>query len=130
MYICINVAHGMKKFLTSNLDFIGMATSLLCAVHCSILPILLGFGLLNGLVWTQSAWMEGLILSISLIIASLSLIKSYQSHKSAKPLLICLIGFVLFGTAHVAGHGFHMVLATLGGTLIAAAHLINWRLSR
>ena len=118
-----------NQFVGLHLDFVGFSASLLCAVHCAALPFLLSLAPLAGLQFLENPWIEYTIILVSFFVASYALVHGYRRHhRKALALIIVTIGFFFIG----AGHLLHMewtevVFTSCGGTLIATAHLINWR---
>ena len=118
--------------LSEPLDFVGFSASLLCAIHCGALPILLAFVPMAGVRFLTDPWVEYVMIVTSLIIASLSLIHGYRKHhQQASGLWVAGVGFALIFAGHgLAYEGAEIVFTTLGATLIAVAHLINLKLVR
>lgn len=114
-------------------DRIGATASLLCAVHCAVLPFvlallpLLGLGFLAG-----HAFERGFVL-FAATLASVALVHGYRRHRRRLPLLLAVPGLILL----VAGIcvdldtaiTLHTLMVTSGGTLVACAHLVNLRLT-
>ncbi len=119
------------KFFGFNWDFLGFMASLACALHCSMLPLLLAAGALGGLAWLEHPIVEAFFIAVSLIVASWSLINSYvHRHRNLTALVTVVLGFVLIIAGRFVEGGAEMLLTTLGGITIAMAHVINWRLVR
>lgn len=118
-----------QQFLSINLDFIGFSASLLCAIHCAALPFLLTLVPLTGLQILSNPWVEYSIIIFSFIIASSSLIHGYRRHHHIIiPLIVVFAGFVLIGMGHsLEGEWPEIVFTPIGATIIAIAHLINWK---
>lgn len=123
---------GKRGFVGKlNLDFLGMSASLLCAVHCSVLPLLLTVGLVGGFSWLEHPAVEVTFIICSLMLAWLSLLPGWRrGHGRIEPILIMLVGFGLIVLAHVLHEQYEGLLMTLGGLAIAIAHFLNWRLSK
>ncbi|MEM6642639.1 MAG: MerC domain-containing protein [Bacteroidota bacterium] len=119
-----------NQFVGFHLDFIGFTASMLCALHCAALPLLLTLGPLAGLQFLDNPWIEYTIIIISLIIATSSLLSSYREHhRKPLALMIAILGFVLIGLGRLEGPEWaESVLTSCGGSLIAVAHLVNWNL--
>lgn len=115
-----------------NLDALGISASLLCAVHCSLLPVLLTLGALGGLSWMRHPLVEAVFIGLSLILAVASLFPSWRkAHGRLEPIGLVLLGFGLIIGSHLLhAHHHEPALMTIGGVLIAFAHLINWKLLR
>ncbi len=120
----------MEEKYRSKADFIGMAVAILCAIHCSILPIAIAYGVISSSTHLEHTAVEFIFLIVSFSIAFISLWYSYKkTHKNKRPLLIASLGFFIFllGLANFAHQ--HIILTTAGGICIAFSHFVNWRLS-
>jgi hypothetical protein len=114
-----------------NLDMLGISASVLCAVHCSLLPVLLTVGALGGLSWLRHPLVEVVFIMLSLLLAFFSLLPSWRkAHGRLEPILLMLAGFACIVLSRLLGEGLEPALMTIGGLTIAAAHLLNWRLMR
>lgn len=121
-----------NNFLSINKDFFGFLASMLCAVHCAALPLILTVSAFSGLSFLGNHMIEFVFLGISLIIATWSLIPSYtRHHRNIKPLVIVAIGFAFLISSRFLPHGFaeHFITA-IGGCIVAVSHIINWKLSK
>jgi len=131
MYICTSVANIMKQFISANIDFFGFLNSFLCAIHCAIFPLLISLGLLESLFWIEHFWLEMVFLFFSIFFASLSLIKSYKSHKRVEALLMVALGLGCLFVGLNLGHSvIQTVIMTMGGVIIASAHIVNFFFNR
>lgn len=120
-------------------DRIGFAASMLCAIHCAAMPVLLAlvptFGLGVG-GWID---IDQAVVVFATLLAAATLTIGWRRHRAfrAWSLLIpalLLLWFGAFGPyhAHGAGQAFgwlHVGPMVLGGVLLAAAHLTNMRLT-
>lgn len=122
----------MNKYLPNiNLDFLGFSASMLCAIHCAVLPFVMTIGMLSGLSWLNEPWVEISFICISIVLAALSLYPTYKKkHENVKPIQIALVGFLLLFISRIAGHGsmYEVIPIVIGGILIAISHVINWQL--
>lgn len=118
-----------SKFISINADFAGFMASMLCAIHCAALPFVLTLGTLSNLAWLEHGLIEVVFITLSIVIASWSLLRSYfLHHRSMQAILLVAAGFaVIIGSRFVNGDGEHW-LTMAGGLIIAAAHTLNWRL--
>ena len=116
-----------KATLFKKLDLAGMILSGLCALHCSLIPLIILLGMGTGLRWVMSHEIEMTFLFVSFAIASLSLIYGYfRFHRRAVVILLAILGFVFF----VIGHEFlpflpKIILTSFGGVCILFAHYLN-----
>lgn len=120
-------------------DRIGFAASMLCAIHCAAMPLVLAllptFGLgLGGWIDIDQA-----VVVFASVLAAATLTIGWRRHRAFRawrlliPALL-LLWFGAFGPFHAHGieqaHGWlHVGLMVLGGVLLATAHLTNMRLT-
>ncbi len=110
------------------LDHFGIGVAVLCAIHCALLPVIITMLPMFGLRFLAHPLLEMGIIMLSLIIALASLGKSWRVHRRWLPSAIVIIGFVLILTGHFdATEATEWIFLTAGSTLVAAAHLVNWR---
>lgn len=116
------------RFISAHLDFLGFSASFLCAIHCMAMPLVLSMGLAGALPWIDNHFLEwGLIVS-TFIIAGWSLVRSYKDHQQIKPIALAATGFMIILAVHFLHGALEHYLAAVGGTAIAYAHFVNWRL--
>lgn len=89
----------MRKQVVHWLDTLGFSLSFLCAIHCVLFPLLIIALPLIGLSFLLDSFYEKMFLTFSLILASISLILGYLTHKSFKAIKIYFIAssFLLIG---------------------------------
>jgi hypothetical protein len=122
-YICM-----MKGKI--NWDALGIATSLACAIHCAILPLMLGTIPILGINIVNNEGFEYLMIFLALAIGAYSLWHGYKKHHhSLTPLLIFLTGIGLLFAKQV-WHTLQYWLLPLAVILIIAAHLLNYKSCR
>jgi hypothetical protein len=115
-------------------DSLGSVGALLCAVHCALLPVALvllpmvGFGIL-----ASPAFERGFVLfATGLAVASLwnghLRHRRYRAMAVLAPGLAALWAGILVPAIH---HSLlvHALAMSIGGTLVAVAHLVNLRLT-
>ena len=113
-------------------DGLAIGTSALCLVHCLALPV--AAAALPSLTALAGApdWLHAVLLTFALPTSLAALLLGYLRHGAVLPMLSGAIGLGLMG----AGLAFHEIrlaetgLTVAGTTLLAAAHLGNWRLRR
>jgi len=121
---------GLRKFL----DRFGATGSLICAVHCAVLPAVLAVAPALGLSFWLSDGVEATIVIFVTVLGLFSLIWGYLRHRALKALLLLVPGLVLLwaGLLHPELHHSrvpHAVVMTLGGVLVGLAHVVNLRLN-
>ncbi|HRO09198.1 MAG TPA: MerC domain-containing protein [Saprospiraceae bacterium] len=118
-----------QSFLQRYPDFAGMFTSLLCAVHCSAVPVLISMGALGSSTWLHNHAFDWVVIGIGIIIAGYSLVGAYfRKHRNIRPLLLASAGFVLLLIGMAEHHGWMLIFSVLGGITVAYAHLQNHKL--
>lgn len=117
----------LNRFFGLNFDFAGALTASVCAIHCTIFPILLSLGFTTNT--THSHIFDFTLMSIGVAIAGYVLVKDYRNtHKNSIPLLIAAIGFIVLFIG-IESHGQFFLLNIVGGIMIVTSHLLNWKLS-
>jgi hypothetical protein len=112
-----------------NLDVLGIGASMICAVHCAVLPLLMAVLPLLGLEVLKNEKLEYGLLSFTLLVGCTSLFRGYRYHHHyLKPLLLFALGFVLLLAGHfLAAHYWEPVLVSAGALLVIIAHVWNQR---
>lgn len=110
-------------------DRVGATASLLCAVHCMLLPFVLALLPLIGLEFLAGHTFERIFVACAAVLASTSILVAYRRHRHPQALFLMVPGIVLllFGVAinldvHVLVHTASVVT---GGLLVASAHVTN-----
>ena len=118
----------------SRADRIGLTASLLCALHCALLPLAIvllpSLGIATAL---GDNFEEGFVVFATLL-GLFTLVSGYRRHRAVRALRLLLPGLailwlgVLYEPLH---HSLwpHALAMTLGGTLVGLAHLANLRLT-
>jgi hypothetical protein len=116
-------------------DKLAIGFSMVCVVHCLVLPILLillppfsGLFALDDEMFHQ--WMLYAVLPISIA----ALIMGYLHHRSFKVFVVGSIGLVLIILSTTLGHDVlgdtgEVVISILGSMIIAYGHFRNYQLS-
>ena len=119
----------MKFLVRFSPDSAGFFTSMLCAIHCSVVPVMVSMGLLSSQTWLHSHVLDWLVIGLGLIIASYSLVGDFiKKHRNYLPLSVVASGFILLLTGMIDHDGWMVIFSVIGGMLVATAHLINYRL--
>lgn len=123
--------------LSRRADRFGFAVSLLCAIHCALLPVAIvllpSLGLSLGVATLASdRFEEGFVLFATLF-GLFTLVMGYRRHRVVRALGLLVPGLALLwvGVLYPPLHHSvlpHAVAMTIGGTLVGLAHLANLRL--
>jgi hypothetical protein len=116
-------------FSVPNLDRLGMIASLGCAVHCALMPLVLG--VLPAVFHEER--LEWALVGVSAGLGVGSLVRGYRRHRTVLALCVLGLGLALLVTGRFveeAGGDGGVALVVLGGVVVAFSHFLNHRLSR
>ena len=118
----------------SLLDRFGAVGSLLCALHCALLPLVIAVLPSLGIAaWLGDDFERGFVLFATML-GLFSVVWGYRRHGAVRALGLLLPGLatlwigVLYDPLHHALVP-HAIAMTFGGTLVGMAHLANLRLN-
>jgi len=116
----------------TTIDIIALTSSLLCAIHCAAIPILLSFTSLSSLHFLGNPYIEWTFIALGIVFVFVSLWPSYKKyHHKTKPLVFAAIGFAVIAIGRFEFTELWEVSNTVvGATLVSVAHYINWKLLR
>ena len=116
--------------LQVNWDTLGIATSLVCAIHCAVLPLLLTSLPLFGVNIIHNSFFEGGMIALAFLIGSLALFHGYRRHHHRSlPLLIFATGFTFLVLKELS-LSYEVVLLVPAVSFILTAHYLNYRFCR
>jgi hypothetical protein len=111
-------------------DFIGIGASIVCAVHCAVLPLFLSGLSLFGVNIIHNFWFESGMIALAFVIGTLSLRHGFKRHhRSLVPFLLFSAG-MLFLFAKQYWHNYELILLPFAIILIISAHIFNFRFTR
>lgn len=101
--------------------------SLLCAIHCMAMPILIATVSLAGMQFISNPFYEVLVILGSMLLAIIALFSSYSNHKNINPILIFGLSlFLVIPGLLIHNHN----LVALGSVFSAVALFYNWHVNR
>ncbi|GGK01292.1 MerC domain-containing protein [Luteimonas terricola] len=117
----------------SRADRIGFAASFVCALHCALVPLALA--LMPTLGLSVGGWVDidQAVTVFATLLGTTTLAIGYRRHRVFHAWMLLFPGLALvwigaFSPLH--DHGMlHAGLMTVGGLMIAGAHLLNLRLT-
>ncbi|MCR9228271.1 MAG: MerC domain-containing protein [Flavobacteriaceae bacterium] len=120
------------KIKTPTFDIIALTSSLICAIHCAAVPIVLSFSSLSSLHFLHHPFIEWSFIGLGVVFVFVSLWPSYRKvHYSPKPLIFAAIGFGLIALGRLDLNEAWEIINTVGGALVVSlAHFVNWKLLR
>ncbi len=116
---------------------VGVWTSLICAIHCTILPLLMILVPTTGVYLFINETFEFVLLGISLLFNITNVCFGYRQHKSNKAVAVLAFGIFSFVVGrlmhhHSEDHKIHFdifnILMISGGLLMALSSFINDKL--
>ena len=106
----------------------GIATSLACAIHCALLPILLSTLPVFGINIIHNSFFEWGMIVLAFLVGSYSLFHGFiKHHRSWIPVLIFSTGFCFLVLKQFYSPVEYLFLF-IAVTLIIGAHFYNYRL--
>lgn len=120
---------------SSLLDITGVCLSVLCAIHCTLGPLLILFVPALGGIFANESFHLGLFLAI-VPVAGFTFLRCYKKHKSKGTLALAFFAILLLFSGLIAGQYSHScchenswehVLTLAGSVSIVVAHVLNIR---
>ena len=127
-YLCFKLRVMFKSFFQWNADSAGFFASLLCAIHCSAIPILISLGLMSSGSWMHNHLFDWIIIGFGFIMAGYAIVGDYlKKHRKIQPLLFAIAGFAFLIIGMIEHHGWMLIFSVTGGLLVATSHVLNFR---
>jgi hypothetical protein len=107
-------------------DWLGIACSGLCVIHCAA-PLLLAFfgSSLAAFALFGAEWLHVLLVLLVPAIALWSLLPSLRRHGRRAPVVLAAAGVPLLVAAVILGHALEAPLSIAGGLVMISAHALN-----
>lgn len=110
-----------------NWDAAGIATSILCAIHCALLPLILTSLPLMGINIIHNGTFEWVMIGLAFLIGAYSLSHGYRRHHhSLKPIALFAIGFFFLAAKQFTTY--HLAFLSIAVIGMISAHYLNFRL--
>lgn len=114
----------------SRLDVIGIGASLVCAVHCVVLPFFISSLPFLGIELLRNMVVETLIIGLSLVVGCRALLTGYRRrHGRLWPVLLFATGMMVLmsDTIWITATTLDMLGKALAAGCIITAHVFNWK---
>ncbi len=124
----------MKNY-QSVMDKLAITFSLICAIHCLVLPIVLAvFPLLSALSCEEGFFHQTMLYFV-IPTSCISLVMGCWKHKNMLVLLCGVSGLIILTFAALYGHELlgcngERIESVIGSVMIAIGHINNYRLCR
>jgi len=116
--------------LKTNWDFFGIATSVGCAIHCAILPLIVTTLPIFGINIIHNSYFEWGMIALACFVGAYSLFHGYvKHHRNTYPVIIFCIGAVFLILKQFFSNQEYLFLV-LAVFFIISAHLLNFRYCR
>jgi hypothetical protein len=111
-----------------NWDAMGIATSLACAIHCALLPILLSSLPIFGINIIHNSFFEWGMIGLAFMVGSYSLFHGFfKHHRNWLPVIIFSAGFIFLVLKQLfPAHEYWFLFIAV--SMIISAHYYNYRL--
>ena len=111
-----------------NWDALGIATSVACAIHCALLPILMTTLPIFGINIIHNLFFEWGMIALAFFVGSYSLFHGYiKHHRSFMPVLIFSFGFIFLVLKQFFVQ-YEIPFLLIAVAFIISAHFYNYRL--
>jgi hypothetical protein len=114
----------------STWDAIGISASLICAIHCILLPLFLSSLPFLGIELLKNVVFEDMTVLISLVVGSWALYLGYRKkHRKSWPVLLFALGMIalLVSNSLFREQPPEKYLKFLAASCIIVAHSFNWK---
>ena len=116
--------------LNINWDALGITTSIACAIHCAVLPLVLTSLPVFGMNIIDNVFFEYFMIALAFVIGAWSLSHGYRKHHHRLlPLAFFTVGMLLL-LAKQVWHQVHLLLLVPAVIAILSAHFVNFRFCR
>ena len=113
-----------------NWDALGITTSVACAIHCAVLPLILTSLPVLGINIIHNVVFEYFMITMAFLIGLHALVHGYQKHHHNKtPIIIFCTGILLLLCKQV-WHSWELWFLVPAVPCVITAHYINYRLLR
>jgi hypothetical protein len=110
-----------------NYDALGIATSVACAIHCAVLPLILSSLPLFGMNIINNTGFEYTMIFIALCVGLYSLWHGYKKHHhSTRPIILFTLGISLLFLKQVY-HEYLLIFLVPAVISIVSAHWLNYQ---
>jgi hypothetical protein len=112
------------------LDRAGMSASLVCAVHCAVLPLLLAALAAVGLAWLDSAWVGWTMVVFAAVVALRAHRGGFAVHRRCLPVAVAGLLIIVTAICLLKASASHHYIQASGAVVVASSHFLNRHLCR
>lgn len=119
-----------RRAIKINWDAFGISTSIICAIHCAILPLILTSLPLFGINIIENQKFELFMIGLAFAVGLYSLFHGWSKHHHRLiPIIIFSLGMICL-LAKQVWHDYHLLLLFPALVLIVGAHYYNYKLCK
>lgn len=111
-------------------DALGITTSILCAIHCVVLPLAVATLPVLGVNIIHNALFENGMIALAFAIGTRALWHGFRYHHQRLTPWFLFLGGVFLLISKQIWHSYELGILPFAVVLIVAAHVLNFRLSR
>lgn len=113
-----------------NWDALGVGTSVACAIHCAVLPLVMTSFPIFGINILENSRFEYFMIFLAFCIGTFSLWHGYKKHhQRIIPLLFFTSGILLL-FAKQRWHAYELLILPFAVACIILAHFVNFRMCK
>jgi len=112
-----------------NWDALGITTSLLCAVHCAILPLAMASLPILGVNIIDNVLFEIGMIGLAFAIGTHALWHGFRKHHRRRLPLLLFAGGITLLLAKQLWHSYQFAFLPFAVILIVTAHILNYKLT-
>jgi hypothetical protein len=113
-----------------NWDALGVTASVLCAVHCAILPLAVASLPVLGINIIHNPGFEYFMIALAAAIGTRALWHGFRQHHQRRVPLLLFGAGMIFLVAKQIWHSYELALLPFAVLAIVTAHILNYRFSR
>jgi hypothetical protein len=111
---------------SARLDLMGTCVSLMCALHCLTVPLLVTVLSLAGAGVFLGGSLEVLFIAASVALATGSLCWGFRRHRRWQMFIVLGAALTIIGVGRfLARESFELVFVVMGAAVLAGGHLLN-----
>jgi len=117
-------------FRKINWDALGITTSLLCAIHCALLPLVVVSLPILGINIIHNQLFEYGMIGLAFLIGTWALWHGFRYHHGRPLPLLLFVGGIILLIAKQVWHSYELSILPFAVLLIVTAHGVNLRWTR
>jgi MerC mercury resistance protein len=118
--------HTTASSSSARLDLVGTYVSLMCALHCLTVPLLVTVLPLAGAGVFLGGSLEVLFLAASVALATGSLCWGFRRHRRWQMFIVLGVALMMIAVGRfLARESFELVFVVMGAAVLAGGHLLN-----